>query len=44
MRFHVWICSEHFQLEQIQNGRLSAMIDFNMPDTGSKLAESTEIY
>ena len=32
MRFQVGICSENFQLGQIQNGQLSAMINFNMPD------------
>ena len=32
VRFQVGICSENFELEQIQNGRLSAIINFNMPD------------
>ena len=26
------ICPEKFQVDQIQNGRLSAIINFNMPD------------
>ena len=26
------ICPEKFQLDQIQSGRLSAIINFNMPD------------
>ena len=43
MRFQVGICSENFRLEQIQNGRLSVIINFNMPDTGSTLAGSTHI-
>ena len=30
--FQVWIFSEKFQIDQIQNGRLSAIIDFIMPD------------
>ena len=32
VRFQVGICSENFQLDQIKNGRLSAIINFNMPD------------
>ena len=32
VRFQVGICSEKFQLDQIKNGRLSAIINFNMPD------------
>ena len=44
MRFQEGIGSENFQFEQIQNGRLSAMINVNMPDTGSTLAGSTKIY
>ena len=27
------ICSENFHLNQIQNGRLSAIINLNMPDS-----------
>ena len=29
---YLGICSENFQLDQIKNGRLSAVINFNMPD------------
>ena len=32
VRFQVGLCSENFQLDQIKNGRLSAVINFNMPD------------
>ena len=32
VRFQVGICHETLQLDQIQNGRLSAIINFNMPD------------
>ena len=39
MRFQVEICSENVQLDQIQNGRLSAIITFNMPDTGQTMPE-----
>ena len=28
------MCSVIFQLDQIQNGQLSAIINFDMPDTG----------
>ena len=40
VRFQVGICSENFQLDQIQNGRLSAIINFNMPDTGQTVPDS----
>ena len=33
VRFQVGLRSEKFQLDQIQNARLSAIINFNMPDT-----------
>ena len=32
VRFQVGICPEEFQLDQIQNVRLSAIINFNIPD------------
>ena len=32
VQFQVGICSVKFQLDQIKNGRLSAIINFNMPD------------
>ena len=40
VRFQVGICSENFQLDQIQNGRLSAIINFDMPDTGQTVPDS----
>ena len=40
MRFQVGICSENFQLDQIQNGRLAAIINFNMPDTGQTVPDA----
>ena len=36
----VEISSKNFQLDQIQNGRLSAIINFNMPDTRQTVPDS----
>ena len=35
------MCYVNFQLDQIQNGRLSAIINFDMPDTGQTVPDST---
>ena len=40
VRFQVGICTEKFQLYQIQNDRLSAIINFNMPDIPQTMSES----
>ena len=32
MRFQVGLCREQFQLDQFKIARLSAIINFNMPD------------
>ena len=40
VRFLVGICSENFQLDHIQNGRLSAIINFDMPDTRQTVPDS----
>ena len=40
VRIQVGICSENFHLDQIQNGRLSAIINFNMPATGQAVPDS----
>ena len=40
VRIQVGICSENFHLDQIQNGRLSDIINFNMPDTGQAVPDS----
>ena len=32
MQFQVGMCFENFQRDQIKNGRLSAVMNFNMPD------------
>ena len=40
-RFQVGISfSVNFQLDQIQNGRLSAIINFDMPDTGQTVPDT----
>ena len=41
VRFQVGISlSVNFQPDQIQNGRLSAIINFDMPDTGQTVPDT----
>ena len=40
VQFQGEICPEKFQLDQIENGQLSAIINFNMPDTWKTVPDS----
>ena len=40
VQFQVEICSKKFELDQIKNSLLSAIITFDMPDTGQIVPDS----
>ena len=43
LRFQVGICPEKFRFNQIQNDRLSALINVNMPDIWQTVPDSQTI-